>query len=519
MARSDFESRRLFLKSLGLMLGCQYFGSEVMAQDKGAISKAKYKLGPWTGDDFTMGHKLRSGEFPTFPEKAEKKVDFIIVGGGVAGLTAAYNLKDQDFLMLEQYGDYGGNSRGSSYHGIDYSYGAAYVGPVDGVYGELYSALGLEPVLLPAERNQYFFSGQWYVGAEGDTQKPLYKEFARLLDESRPIWKGLPLDPEPRQMTSGDLKKLDASPFKPSLTGYSPEFMGMLESFCRSSFGGNLDQLSALAGYALLQDLVTPTHVFKGGNPAIARALYKNVTAAGDKRCLHNAFVWKIEVGDKGSSVVYSLADGTVHKVDCKHVIVATPPLVASRQLVKIPDQLKAQLFMFKFCAYLVGNMLMKEKLFKGKYDCFVGQPYTFADITVAETPYMMTNTYKPEMGSVLTVYQPYPVGTDGRSLLYVGDREKFAESLSGQLEKLVPGFMNSIEEIVLTRWGHAFPIVGPNYFDRLAKIETMQGDGAFTLAHSSIFGWPAAESAIRGGRAAAERAKKSAAAPGVVVK
>ena len=163
--------------------------------------------------------------------------------------------------------------------------------------------------------------------------------------------------------------------------------------------------------------------------------------------------------------------------------------------------------------------MLMKEKLFKGKYDCFVSPPYSFADLTVAEAPYILTDTYKPNMGSVLTVYQPYPAGSEGRTLLYMGDREKFATSLSGQLEKLIPGFMNSIDEIVLTRWGHALAVVGPKYYDRLAKLQALQTDNSYSLAHSSMYGWPAAESAIRAGKTAAERAKKLAANPGTVVK
>lgn len=529
MPEDRFESRRRFLKSLGLLLGCQQLGAEVFASPA-KTTKAKtiaesakpkgapYKLGPWTGDDFSMGHKMRAGEFPKFPDKAEKKVDFVIVGGGVAGLTAAYNLKDHDFLLLEQYADLGGNSRGASYHGIDYSYGAAYVGPVDGIYGELYSALSLEAVTLPPERNQFYFSGEWYAGTEGDSSKPVYKEFARLIEESRPIWKGLPLEPDPLKLSSGDLQKLDASPFSGCLTGYSKEFMSLMESFCRSSFGGNLEQLSALAGYSLIQDLVTQTHVFKGGNPAIARALATKVQAAGSGRCLKNAFVWKIEIQESGASVVYSLADGSSHRVDCKHVIVATPPMVAARQLVHIPDQEKAQLFTFKYCSYLVANLLMKEKLFKGKYDCFVGAPFSFADITVAETPYMMSNSYKPEMGSVLTVYQPYVNGAEGRALLLMGDREKIAESIVPQIEKLVPGFLKGIDEVVLTRWGHALAVVGPSYFAKLAKLQALQTGTRYTLAHSSVMGWPAAESAIKGGKNAAERAMKIAANPGMIV-
>lgn len=523
MARSECGSRRSFLKILGLLLGCQYFGAEAFSADRTSpqtkIASPEYKLPTWTGDEPLLGHRLRDRELPALPEKAEKKVDFVIVGGGVAGLTAAYGLKDEDFLLLEQYTDFGGHSRGSSYQGIDYSYGAACVGAVDGIYGETYAALALDPILLPPERYEFYFNGTWFVGAEGDPTKPVYKEFAQLLQDSRPVWKALPHNPDPREMSSADLQKLDAQPFFSCLTGYSSEFIALIESYCCSSFGGKLSQLSALAGYLLLQNLVTPTHAFKGGNPAIARALFSKVSGAGSGRCLANAFVWKIEIKEGGASVVYSLADGSSHRVDCKHVIIATPPLVASRQLVHVPDLVRAQLFGFKYCSYLVANMLMKEKLFKGKYDSFVSPPFSFADLIVAETPYLMTNSYEPEMGSVLTIYQPYPGGSEGRTLLLEGNREKFASSLSNQLDTLVPGFGKSVDEIVLTRWGHAMAVVGPKYFDRLAKLQSMQTDAAYTLAHSSIYGCPNAESAIRAGKTAALRAMKLAANPGKVVK
>lgn len=525
-SKSDHESRRKFLKSLGILLGCQYLGTNVFAAQDTPAARAgnegsaagKYKIGAWTGDDFTLGHKLRAGEFPTFPEKAEKKVDFVIVGGGISGLTAAYNLKDQDFLLLEQYADMGGHSRGSSYEGIDYSYGAAYIGPVDGIYGELYSALSIEPVALPPDRNQFFFENEWYVGPNGDSKKPFYKEFDRFLKECEPIWKDLPEEPEPTKVPTGNMAKLDSTLFSSCLTGYSKEFISVINSFCRSSFGGGVNELSALAAYSLLQDLVSETHVFKGGNPAIGRALAKKVEAAGSQRCFKNAFVWKVEVKEGGASVVYSLADGSVHRVDCKHVIVATPPLVASRQLAHIPDMQKAQLFAFKYCSYLVANLLMKKKLFNGHYDCFVGDPFTLADITVAETPYMKTNTYKPEMGSVLTVYQPYSNGVEGRMLFMADNREETASNVVKQVEKLVPGFLSAIDEVVLTRWGHALAIIGPNYFSRLANIHKLQASNAYSLCHSSLYGWPAVECAITAGTTCAGRAKKLAANPGFVV-
>jgi hypothetical protein len=161
----------------------------------------------------------------------------------------------------------------------------------------------------------------------------------------------------------------------------------------------------------------------------------------------------------------------------------------------------------------------MKQKLFNGKYDCFVGSPYTFADITIAETPYMKTNTYKPEMGSVLTVYQPYPNGTDGRVLFMSDNRDEMASSVVKQLETLVPGFLAAVDEVVLTRWGHALAIAGPGHYSRLAKIQALQASNAYSLCHSSIYGWPAIECAITAGVTSAGRAKKLAARPGIIVR
>lgn len=526
-SKSDYESRRNFLKSLGILLGCQYFGANVFAAQDNSAAKMgagnsanaeKYKLSQWTGDDFTLGHKLRAGEFPQLPEKAERKVDFVIVGGGIAGMTAAFYLKDHDTLVLEQYSELGGHSRGSSYNGIAYSIGAAYIGPTDGIFGELYSALSLEnPVELPAERNQFHYQNEWLVGIKGDN--PFYNELNRLIKQCQPVWDDLPEVPNLVQYSTGALGKLDSTPFLSSMNGYSKEFLSVLNSFLRSSFGGGLEQLSTLAGYGLLQDLVSTTHVFKGGNSAVGKALANKMESAGANRCQKNAFVWKIEVKDEGgASVVYSLADGSTHRVDCKHVIVATPALVASRLLHHIPDMQKAQLFGFKYCSYLVANMLMKQKLFKAQYDCFVGDPFTFADITVAETPYMKTHTYKPEMGSVLTVYQPFANGVEGRMMFMADKRNEMASSVVKQMEKLIPGFLGAIDEVVLTRWGHALAIAGPGHYARLAKIQALQASNAYSLCHSSYYGWPAIECAITAGVDSAARAKKLAARTGLIV-
>src|SRR4030095_5117333 len=207
-----------------------------------------------------------------------------------------------------------------------------------------------------------------------------------------------------------------------------------------------------------------------------------------------------------GASVVYTTKDGSVHRVNCKQAIVTAPPLVSARIIPGLDDRTKASLLWFKFGSYLVANFCMRKKVFNGAYDNWVGSPFTFSDVIVADTPYMATRTYKPEMASVLTVYQPYSNHSPGRALLLQGDRDAFATSLVTQLSKLVPQFEANLDEVVLTRWGHAMAIARPGMFAKLTQIQA--GDtGPITLAHNSMAGLPSAESAISAAKFAADRA------------
>ncbi len=501
MSFDQSSSRRQFLKALLALYGSSLTGL-AGSSAPAAPSGGSYKIAPWAGDDFTLGHRMKAGDFPKFPANVEKTVDFVIVGGGMSGLNAAYQLRDHNFLLLEQYNELGGQSRGRSYRGIDFSLGAAYLGSADGIFGELYSELGIKPVKIPPSKNSWFWERQWLPGVSAHNEINLYKEFDRLLSEAKKIWSTLPTWGSTGPLAP-ELEKLDSTIFASYLQGYNPKFVELIDRFCMSALCGGVNSISALAGFYLLEDLTHPSYVFPGGNPALAKALAARLQKSGRGRCLTGTFVWNVIPKENGAEVIYSDATGSMHRIACRKVIVTAPPMVTARIIPDLDDKVKASLLWQKYGSYLVANFCLRKKTFSGSYDNWVGSPFTFSDFVVAETPYLEAGTYKPEMGSVLTVYNPYPASSAGRGILLMGDKEELSAKLVDQLEKLVEHFQGNLEEVVLSRWGHAMVVASPSFFSKISKLASLD-TGPIILAHCSTAGLPAAESAIIAARRAA---------------
>lgn len=501
------SSRREFLKKAALLVA-GVAGSTIFDAGFGPRAEAKggYKIGPWTGDDFTVGHQLRDGKLPQFPTSATEKADFVIVGGGIAGLSSAHFLRDSNFLLLEQYGDLGGHARGGSYQGIGYSYGSAYLATIEGAVGELLDDLALKPLKLDDSKFAWLENGSWLRGCEGVAENVIYKEFKRFRSDNQSFWnKWNGLYPQIKELP--ELLKLDDILMEEMLRNYDPRFVALVDGFIKSGLNGGIKSVSALSGLSTMEDIFEQTHVLPGGNPAITRELTNRLKESHGDRVKTGSFVWDIRLKDNGASVTYGMRDGSLHMVDCRHVIFAIPQMVAVRVARNLPDKAKAAMFRFRYGSYAVANVLLKKTVLEGSYDNYLPAPYEIGDVTIAETPYVLNGTYKPEMGSVLTVYVPYDAGSTGRTLLYQGNKKKLASSIMTELTKAIPPIKDNVEEVVLSRWGHALAVARPQYFKYVGELMSFENN-SFSFAHSSTHGLPSAEAAVQGALHASQKAK-----------
>jgi hypothetical protein len=154
--------------------------------------------GEFVNDSFQLGHLLRDrAQFPV-PKQAVR-IPLVIVGGGMAGLSAAWRLQKRgfnDFVLLEMNRQPGGNARSGQNHITGYPWAAHYV-PVPGkqaVYvRELFTDLGVlkdgkwdDRYLCFSPQERLFLYGRWQEGIEpeiglapGDREQ--FRRFAEMM--------------------------------------------------------------------------------------------------------------------------------------------------------------------------------------------------------------------------------------------------------------------------------------------------------------------------------------------------
>ncbi len=210
--------------------------------------------------DHATGHLLMQSS--TWPVKKGGSTETIIVGGGAAGLAAAYGLKDKHFQLFELSSRLGGTAGSESYRGISMCQGAHYDLDYPHYYGEevlmMLEALDIiryEPWkrmwsfrdhqhLVPATRRQQCYA---YGKVRGDVipEGPTKRQFLEIINQ----YEGkLPL---PTRLIDQELQSLDNITFLEFLEArmtVNADFQRQLDYHMMDDYGGRTAQVSALAG-------------------------------------------------------------------------------------------------------------------------------------------------------------------------------------------------------------------------------------------------------------------------------
>lgn len=446
-------------------------------------------------EDNRICHKVRDGEdFPT--PAASARHDFVIVGGGISGLTAAYLLRNHDFLLLEKEAHWGGNAYLMDYQGSAYATGAAFIWSGDSAY-PFAKEIGLEP--LPINNwdgtivQGEFVPDTWGEGLDKlpypATVRESFKKFRKDV---------LAIDFEKRE------KELYQTPASDLMKDYAPEVKHWWDAYGPSNWGAVSDDTPLAQVVEEFQFFAGDKrqdvrYAWPGGNGVISKRLAEILQTKSAERMVLGATTTKVIPHENQVDVTY-LHNGEPTTVAAKAVIMATPKFITRRIVQGIPEPQRDAMHAIRYIPYPVVNLIFDKPVFHQGYDTWC-PGNTFTDFIVADWVVRNQPGYRQNY-NILTCYTPLKEEERARLLTEQGTQQVAAQVLT-DFQRLFPGSSVDPVEVHIYRRGHPMYMCTPGLFTKVQPITRRPMDRVF-FANTDSEG---PESTTSGAISAAQRA------------
>ena len=458
-----------------------------------------------------MGHKLRD-RAPFAPAKQTIKVPVVIVGGGIAGLSAAWRLEKRgfrDFVLLEMEERAGGNARWGENEVSRYPWAAHYV-PVPGkkatLVRELFEDLGVlregvwdERYLCFSPQERLYLHGRWQEGIEPVTEatardREEFRRFAARAHELRATGQfTIPMElgakPSPLDAISMD-DWLKQERFN------SPYLHWYINYACRDDYGALSRDTSAWAGlhyFASREPDEKGPLTWPEGNGWIAQRLLEKI----GRYVRSGSMVHRI--AREGSKLRVS-AGGTDYIAGC--VIFAAPTFLAAYVCEDAPP---ARLV---YSPWLTANLtldrLPAEHGFETAWDNVI---YDSPALGYVVATHQSLRTHIDR--TIWTFYWSLAEGSpaENRGLLLAKDWSYWKEAILSDLERAHPDIRQCVSRIDILRLGHAMARPVPGFLGSEQRRRLTESSGNLLFANSDLSGFSIFEEAQYRGVKAAERA------------
>jgi putative NAD(P)-binding protein len=494
-------SRRTFLQSgSAALIGLSVKGDRPIA-------------GGFVNDSFAMGHKLRDRvAFPGAQKSEKQKV--VIVGGGIAGLSAAWRLQKRgfrDFVLLEMNEQPGGNSRWGENEITAYPWAAHYVpvpGPKATYVRELFEELGVlkdgvwnERFLCFTPQERLFLYGRWQDGIEpavglNDNDRD---QFRRLEDEIHSFRASggftIPMERGLARAHAG----LDEISFSDWFRGkdINSRILNWYMNYCcRDDYGALASETSAWAGihyFASREPEEKEPLTWPEGNGWIVKRLLERVGSfVRSGQMVHR-------IARKGKR--FSVFAGTT-EYDTEFVIFAAPTFLAPYLIEGF-----APIRDFEYSPWLTANLTL-ERLPNDYGPDLTWDNVVMNSPTLGYVDAMHQSLQNHVERTVWTFYWALAEGSPAanRRLLLEKDWSYWNEAILRDLERVHPDIRRCVSRIDIMRFGHAMarPKPGAIFHEQRRRLATL--DGALLFANSDLSGFSIFEEAQYRGVRAAEK-------------
>ncbi len=467
------------------------------------------------GQGLDQGHRIRDhAAFRSAPRR--EKAAVVIVGGGVAGLSAAWQFDRRgfhDFVLLEAEPQAGGNARFGESEVTAYPWAAHYL-PVPDVQQkltrELCTELGLLDGHVWAERHlchspqeRLFLHGRWQEGIEpavGLTAKDAaqFRRFEELVGELRatgafriPMQEGL----EKTTPRIAALDRMTLAEWMERQGLYSQYLRWFLDYSTRDDYGTHVDGISAWAGlhyFAAREPEDKGPLTWPEGNGWIVRRLLKKL----GRHVRTGSMVHQVR---KEGTKWLVHTEGAVY--EAQGVVFAAPTWLAQWVVEPAPPR-----WPIANAPWVTANLhLHRWPESKGLEYAWDNVIYNSTSLGYVIATHQNLGVYQPK--TVWTWYMALADGNaaDQRRILLGGDYPYWREKILTDLERAHPEIRQCVSRIDIFRIGHAMPRPAPGAIFHPERMKRARPEGTLVYANCDLSGLSLFEEAQYRGVAAAD--------------
>jgi protoporphyrinogen oxidase len=467
--------------------------------------------GGFVDDGHQLGHLLR--DRAVFPRaKQTIKIPVVIVGGGIAGLSAAWWLDKRgfrDFVLLEMLQQGGGNARSGQNEVSAYPWAAHYV-PVPGkkavLVRELFEELGVlrngvweERYLCFSPQERLYLHGRWQEGIEPVTaatarDREDFTRFAARMNEFRAT--GQFTIPMELGAKPSPLDQLSVAEWIKQERFTSPYLRWYINYACRDDYGALASDTSAWAGihyFASREPDEKGPLTWPEGNGWIARRLLEKLA----RYVRTGAMVHKITAAGRKRRVAAGETDYLAERV-----IFAAPSFLAPYVCESSPV-----IRSFVYSPWLTANLTLdrapREHEVETAWDNVI---YDSPALGYVVATHQSLRTFVDR--TVWTFYWALAQGTpeENRRFLLEKDWSYWKEAILHDLERAHPDIRQCVSRIDILRLGHAMARPVPGFLSSDERRRLAEASGNLLFANSDLSGFSIFEEAQYRGVRAAER-------------
>ncbi len=530
----NFTRREILTAFLGLPFA--------LSACKSNLENSIFPEGEIVGANVNVGHILRENRFWEVPQNNWENIKVAIIGGGAAGLSAAYKFTREnfnDFVLLELENKIGGTAQSGQNDFIGYPWGAHYLPVPFKENTELIALLDemnltegrnssgeiivKEQFLCREPEERVFYKGRWYeglylnVGASEDDKRQL-NEFQKQID----FWvnwrdaKGkrafvLPVADCSNDAEATSLDKISFGDWLRQKGFTSERLFWYCDYACRDDYGLKLEQTSAWAGLFYFCSRVRHSGeeaqafiTFPEGNGRFVNFLHDKIK---DKTRL-KTIALEIIPNEKGVDIVYlNTETNEIRGIRAEQAIFAAPIFTAKHLIRDFKQSTPEFLREFEHNAWFVANLFLKDRP-KNRFP----RDFPLAwDNVLYESPSLGYVNATHQKGidygqTVFTYYYPMCAEENGRAKLFSLEWRELADVVLTDLSRAHPDIRELTTRIDVMRWGHAMISPKTNFLWNGAREQAQKPYRNIHFAHSDLSGIALFEEAFyHGVRAANE--------------